>query len=144
MNEGSRTTHEARLRVRYSETDAQRIVNNGVYLAYFEIGRVEWLRNAGFSYAKLERDGYGFVVVRTEIDYRKPAKFDDELTVKTSLLELGRASLSFGYEVLRGDELLTSGKTRHGCINIATGRPVSIPASLGGNKMYQTHNVKTR
>lgn len=146
MSEGNSRTHETRLRVRYSETDAQRIVNNGVYLAYFEVGRVEWLRDAGFSYAKLEREGYGFVVVRAEIDYRKPAHFDDELTIRTTLSELKRASLSFTYEICRDDELLISGRTRHGCINIESGRPVRIPAGLAGDRMAgdQTPNTKTR
>ncbi|WP_119069205.1 acyl-CoA thioesterase [Rubrobacter indicoceani] len=147
MNRGDHRTSETRLRVRYSETDAQRIVNNGVYLAYFEVGRVEWLRNAGFSYAELERDGYGFVVVKAEIEYGKPARFDDELTVRTTLLELRRASLSFAYKVLRGEELLVAGKTRHGCIDIASGRPVRIPAGLGGDRIFGAkdfHETKTR
>ena len=59
--------------------------------------------------------------------YKKPALFDDELTLRTELAELKRASLSFGYGILRGEEVLVTGKTRHGCVALATGRPSRIP-----------------
>lgn len=140
---GKAGTREVRLRVRYSETDAQGIVNNGVYLAYFEVGRVEWLRDSGLSYAAMEAEGYGFVVAGAEINYRKPARFDDELIVRTRLSRLGRASLSFEYEVLRGAEITTTGRTRHGCIDLASGRPVRIPAGLGGgDRAPVAHDTK--
>src|SRR4051812_1550673 len=84
--------HETKLRVRYSETDAQRIVNNASYLSYFEVGRVEWLRAAGFSYREMEKMGYGFVVTEAHAYYKRPAFFDDELTLRTELVELKRAS----------------------------------------------------
>ena len=119
--------HETKLRVRYSETDAQGIVNNASYLFYFEVGRVEWLRAAGLSYKKLEEWGYGFVVVEALARYRKAAFFDDELTVRTELVELRRASLSFGYAVLRDGETLATGHTRHGCVKLASGRPSRVP-----------------
>ncbi|MCA1687658.1 MAG: acyl-CoA thioesterase, partial [Actinobacteria bacterium] len=85
--------HETKLRVRYSETDAQGVVNNANYLSYFEVGRVEWLRAAGFSYRELEKEGYSIVVVEALVRYRKAAFFDDELTLRTELAEMGRASL---------------------------------------------------
>ncbi|MCA1737465.1 MAG: acyl-CoA thioesterase [Actinobacteria bacterium] len=119
--------HETKLRVRYSETDAQRIVNNANYLSYFEVGRVEWLRAGELSYKELEKQGYGFVVVEAHAYYEKPAFFDDELIVRTELAELKRASLSFGYTVLRGEEVLVTGYTRHGCVELTTGKPSRIP-----------------
>ena len=122
--------HEARLRVRYSETDAQRVVNNANNLSYFEVGRVEWLRAAGFSYREMERRGYGFVVVEALVRYRKAAFFDDELTIRTELAEQGRASLRFEYTVLRDGEVLATGYTRHGCIELESGRPSRIPEGL--------------
>ena len=82
--------HETRLRVRYSETDAQGIVNNANYLSYFEVGRVEWLRAAGLSYKELEERGYGFVVVEVRAFYKRAARFDDELGLRTRLAELSR------------------------------------------------------
>ena len=122
--------HEAKLRVRYGETDAQGIVNNADYLSYFEVGRVEWLRAAGLSYRELEKEGYGLVVVEALARYKRPAFFDDELTVRTELIELKRASLSFRYTVLRGDEVLVTGRTLHGCMDLTTGKPRRLPATL--------------
>ena len=122
--------HEAKLRVRYRETDAQGIVNNADYLSYFEVGRVEWLRAAGLSYRELEKEGYGLVVVEALARYKKSAFFDDELTVRTELVELKRASLSFRYTVLRGEEVLVTGHTLHGCVDLTTGKPRRLPAAL--------------
>jgi acyl-CoA thioester hydrolase len=121
------TAHETKLRVRYGETDAQGIVNNSNYLSYFEVGRVEWLRAAGLSYRDMERAGYGFVVVEAHAFYKRAARFDDDLTLKTSLAEFGKASFWFEYEVLRDGEVVATGRTRHGCIEIATGRPSRVP-----------------
>lgn len=122
--------HETKLRVRYSETDAQGVVNNANYLSYFEIGRVEWLRAAGLSYKDLERQGYGFVVVESHAFYRCAARFDDELTLRTELTESKRASLSFGYTILRDEEVVATGSTRHGCVDLSTGRPRRMPPEL--------------
>jgi len=122
--------YETRLRVRYVETDAQGVVNNANYLSYFEVGRVEWLRAAGLSYKELEERGYGFVVVEVLIRYRKAAFFDDELTLRTELVELKRAGLSFGYTVLRDGEVLVTGRTRHGCVELPSGRPSRIPKDV--------------
>ncbi|CAN5617484.1 thioesterase family protein [soil metagenome] len=122
--------HDATLRVRYSETDAQGIVNNAAYLSYFEVGRVEWLRDAGFSYAEFEGRGFGFVAAEALVHYKKAARFDDELTVRTKLAEIGRATLRFEYEILRGEEPITSGHTRHGCVRISDGKAVRIPGDL--------------
>jgi acyl-CoA thioester hydrolase len=115
------------LRVRYSETDAQGIVNNANYLSYFEVGRVDWLRAIGFPYREMEKRGYGFVVIEAHAFYKRPAFFDDELTLRTELVELKHATLSFGYEILRGEEVLVTGQTRHACVELSTGRPSRIP-----------------
>ena len=122
--------HEVSFRVRYSETDAQGIVNNANYLSYFEVGRVEWLRAAGFSYKELEKKGYGFVVVEVRAFYRKAAFFDDEVTLRTELAELQRASLCFSYALLRGEEVVATGYTRHGCIDLSTGKARRMPPEL--------------
>ena len=75
----------------------------------------------------MEKRGYGFVVVEIHAFYKRPAFFDDELMLRTELIELKRASLSFGYEILRGEEVLATGRTRHGCLELATGRPCRVP-----------------
>jgi acyl-CoA thioester hydrolase len=116
--------------VRYAEIDAQGHVNNATYLSYFEVGRVEWLRATGHSYREMERQGRGLVVVEALLHYRRPAFFDDELTLITTLAELGKVSLRFDYEVLRDTEVLVTGHTRHACIDLATGKPVRMPEVL--------------
>jgi acyl-CoA thioester hydrolase len=122
--------HETKLRVRYAEIDAQGHVNNAVYLSYFEVGRVEWLRAAGLSYRELEAQGYGIVVVEVLAHYRRAAFFDDELTLRTELADLSRASMRFEYVVSRDGELLVTGHTRHACVNLATGKPIRVPEEL--------------
>jgi acyl-CoA thioester hydrolase len=78
----------------------------------------------------MERRGRGLVVVEALLNYRRPAFFDDELTLRTTLAELGKVSLRFDYEVLREGDLLVTGHTRHACIDLATGKPVRMPAEL--------------
>ena len=122
--------HETKLRVRYAEIDAQGHVNNAVYLSYFEVGRVEWLRAAGLSYRELEAQGYGIVVVEVLAHYRRAAFFDDELTLRTELADLSRASMRFEYEVSLDGELLVTGHTRHACVDLATGKPIRVPEEV--------------
>ncbi len=122
--------HETKLRVRYAEIDAQGHVNNAVYLSYFEVGRVEWLRAAGLSYRELEAQGYGIVVVEVLAHYRRAAFFDDELTLRTELADLSRASMRFEYVVSRDGELLVTGHTRHACVDLATGKPIRVPEEV--------------
>ena len=75
----------------------------------------------------MERRGRGLVVVEALLNYRRPAFFDDELTLRTTLAELGKVSLRFDYQVLRDGESLVTGHTRHACIDLATGKPVRMP-----------------
>ncbi|HEX2739692.1 MAG TPA: thioesterase family protein [Rubrobacter sp.] len=122
--------YETKIRVRYAEIDAQGHVNNATYLSYFEVGRVEWLRATGQSYREMEDRGRGLVVVEALLHYRRPAFFDDELTLRTDLTDLGKVSLRFEYEVLRDGEVLTTGHTRHACVDLSTGKPVRMPQEL--------------
>ena len=105
-------------------------MNNATYLTYFEVGRVEWLRATGRSYREMERQGRGLVVVEALLHYRRPAFFDEELTLITDLSELGTVSLRFDYDVLRDTEVLVRGHTRHACIDLTTGKPVRMPREL--------------
>ena len=91
---------------------------------------MEWLRATGHSYREMERQGRGLVVVEALLHYRRPAFFDDELTLITNLVELGKVSLRFDYEVLRDGEALVTGHTRHACIDLSTGKPVRMPEEL--------------
>jgi acyl-CoA thioester hydrolase len=84
----------------------------------------------GHSYREMERQGRGLVVVEALLYYRRPAFFDDELTLITNLAELGKVSLRFDYKVLSDGEALVTGHTRHACIDLATGKPVRMPEEL--------------
>lgn len=127
---GSDIVRETVLRVRYSEIDAQGHVNNANYLSYFEVGRVEWLRDAGHSYREMEERGYGFVVVEALVRYRRAAYFDDELTIRTEISTPNRASVRFTYEVLRNGEPVATGHTRHAYVDLASGKPIRMPKDL--------------
>ena len=78
----------------------------------------------------MEGRGYGFVVVEGLVRYRRATLFDHVLTLRTKLAELKRASLSFGYTVLRGAEIVATGRTRRGCVELASGRPLRLPKEL--------------
>jgi acyl-CoA thioester hydrolase len=78
----------------------------------------------------MEKQGHGLVVVEALLHFRRPAFFDDELTLRTHLAELGKASLRFDYEVLKYGELLVTGHTRHACVDLATGKSVRMPKEL--------------
>jgi acyl-CoA thioester hydrolase len=78
----------------------------------------------------MESRGRGLVVVEALLNYRRPAFFDDELTLRTTLADLGRVSLRFDYEVLRDGEPLVTGHTRHACIDLVTGKPVRMLEEL--------------
>ncbi len=105
-------------------------MNNANYLSYFEVARVEWLRATGHSYREMERRGRGLVVVEALVCYRRPAFFDDELTLRTELADLGKVSLRFDYEVLRDGEPIATGHTRHACVNLRSGKPLRMPEEL--------------
>jgi len=110
------TVAEARIRVRYAETDQMGVVYYGNYFTWFEIGRVEWCRAAGFDYRDMERqDGAMLVVAEATCRYRAPARFDDELAIRTFVLRARSRMVSFGYEVRNAasGELLATGETSH-------------------------------
>jgi acyl-CoA thioester hydrolase len=105
------------LRVRFCETDLMGIVHHANHLAYFEAGRVEWLRRRGVTYADWARRGMHLPVVETGIRYKAPALFDEVLTLETRLAQLRSHSLRFEYRLLRGETLLAEGFTRLACVD---------------------------
>jgi acyl-CoA thioester hydrolase len=119
----------AALRVRFCDTDLMGIVHHANYLAYFEIGRVEWLRRRGITYAEWTARGIHLPVVDAAVRYRAPARFDDALVVDVQLVELRAASLRFEYRLERGRELLAEGSTRLACIG-AGYRPQRFPSDV--------------
>ena len=107
---------EARVRVRYAETDQMGVVYHANYLVWFEVGRVEFMRHLGLTYKDMEREEQcGIAVVEATARYRAPAHYDDELIVRTRLTAMRGAVLKFAYEVVRVEDgvLLCEGQTVH-------------------------------
>jgi acyl-CoA thioester hydrolase len=117
--QGVKPVGEARLRVRYAETDQMGVVYHSNYLIWFEVGRVELIRQMGLDYKRMEEEeGCGISVVDVHARYRAPARYDDELVIETRLLAARGAVVKFGYRILRiGDRaLLCEGETMHVCV----------------------------
>jgi acyl-CoA thioester hydrolase len=122
-------SHTIVLRVRYPEVDAMGYLHHSRYLQYFEIGRVELLRSLGHRYADLERRGVFFVVVKAEIRYRAPARYDEELTLTTRLSRATHVRYDHAYDLKRGEILLAEGSTTIACVDRA-GQVQQIPDDL--------------
>lgn len=122
---------DTEIRVRYAETDAQGVVYHANYLVYFEVGRGAWLRAQGIDYNELEAGGHFIVVVEARTRYKAPARYDDVLTIRTTLAEVRNRSLTYHYEVLRGGVVVAEGETAHVCVD-REGKPVRIPPGLLG------------
>jgi len=106
---------ETRLRVRYAETDQMGVVYHSNHFVWFEVGRVELLRQLGFSYRDMEQnDGYFIAVVDARCRYKAPAHYDDEVVVRTWLKNIRESVIHFGYELVHADgTLIAEGETTH-------------------------------
>jgi len=107
---------ETRLRVRYAETDQMGVVYHSNYIIWFEVGRVEMLRDLGFTYREMEQqDGTNFAVVEARCRFKAPALYDDLVIIRTRLVNVRDSLLHFTYEVLRDQDqaLLAEGETIH-------------------------------
>ena len=122
--------HRFELRVRYGDTDQMGFAYYANYLRWFEIGRAEMLRSLGTSYRAIEESGLSLPVVEAWCRYFEPARYDDALAVETGVAELGRASVRFGYRIVRGEAsaVLAIGSTEHAFM-APDGRP-SRPTEL--------------
>lgn len=109
--------HTIQFRVRYQETDAQARVHHANYFTYFEMGRVEQLRAAGYDYRKLEQEGTLLVVHDIGCRYHHPAYYDDILTLCTRTVRVTPARIEHEYEVRRDDFLLAKGHSVMACID---------------------------
>ena len=120
--------YQFEVRVRYAETDQMGMVYHGNYAQYFEMGRVEWLRNTGISYKSMEESGVMLPVVSLSMNYKKPARYDDLLTVKTFLKSQTSVKIEFDYEIYnQNNELLTTGNSVLVFVDIKSGRPTLPP-----------------
>lgn len=124
-------TNEVKLRVRYGETDQMGYVYYGNYAQFFEVGRVEWLRNLGVSYKKLEESGLILPVLKLNVNFLKPAMYDDLLTIITTLKKKPLVKIEFDFEIFNENrELLTTGYTSLAFINKQNNKPTKAPQSL--------------
>jgi acyl-CoA thioester hydrolase len=122
-------SHEIEIRVRYQETDGQGRVHHANFITYFEQGRTELLRASGRSYRDLEQEGTMLVVAELEIEYFRPARYDDLLRIRTDTTSIRGARIEHTYHVFLGDELLVRGRSVVACIG-SDGRPRRVPESL--------------
>ena len=115
-------------RVRYSETDQMGFVYHGNYAQYLEMGRIEWLRELGISYKKMEETGIMLPVISLNTNYFKPAKYDDLLTLKTTLSKTPSVKIKFDYEIHNEkNELLTTASVTLAFMNSQTRKPTRAP-----------------
>jgi acyl-CoA thioester hydrolase len=119
----------AQVVVRYAETDMMGVVYHGNYLPWFEIGRTTLLKQQGISYRQLEADGYSLPVLEVTAKFRRPARYDDVLTIVTTMREKPSLRIRLDYEVFNEDLLLATGQTSHAFID-RNGRPVRPPPNF--------------
>jgi acyl-CoA thioester hydrolase len=117
------------MRVRFFETDLMGIAHHAAYLTYVEAARVEYLRRRGADYRAFVDSGYHMPVIEPHLEYTRPARFADELTLEVRLGALTRVTLRFDYRVLRGDELLCTGHTTLACVDNEH-RPRRLPEGV--------------
>ncbi|MFC2171256.1 acyl-CoA thioesterase [Acidobacteriota bacterium] len=115
-------------RVRYADTDRMGVAYYATYLVWFEIGRAEFMRELGYTYKRCEEDGLILPVIKAEVQYHRPARYDDELRISTWLSDMGRVKVQFYYEITNGadDTLVASGSTEHAAL-APSGKPIRIP-----------------
>lgn len=121
--------HTISIRVRYTEVDAMGYLHHSRFLQYFEMGRIEFLRAMGFSYADLEREGVFFVVTKAEIRFKAPARYDEELTLTTRVERQTHVRFDHAYELRRGNLVLAEATTTIACVG-RDGKLRAMPEAL--------------
>jgi acyl-CoA thioester hydrolase len=121
---------KTKIRVRYGETDRMGYCYYGNYAQFFEVARVEALRELGFSYKKLEDDGILLPVSEFSVKYLRPAYYDDELTIHTKIESIDGVKLNFYFETYKDDKLLNTSKVQLVFVDAKTGRPTRPPKEL--------------
>ena len=130
---------DSTIRVRYAETDQMGVVYHANYFVWFEVGRVDLCRHLGFEYKRMEEEDDSFIVVaQASCRYKRPAYFDDLLTVRTRVASAQRRTIRFAYEILNqaSNELIATGETVH-VICDHEGRPKSLPEKY--RKYFPAH-----
>ena len=120
------------IRVRFADTDLQRIVFNGNYLTYYDVAWTEYFRELGLEYDAMIESGLDTVLARTTIEFKSPARFDEILEVYTRVSRIGNSSIDFDFEIYRrgDDRLISSAKSLYVCIDPETLKPIPVPDDL--------------
>lgn len=119
------------VRVYYEDTDAGGVVYHSQYLNFMERARTEWLRGLGFAQAVLrQNEQVLFVVHSMQIQFKKPARLDDDLNVVSQLIEMGRGSFSCRQQIMRDDMILLEAQVKVACVDADTFKPTGIPARI--------------
>jgi len=119
-------------RARYAETDAMGVVHHAAYLPWLEVGRVNLLREAGMPYTEIEARGFLIVLSDVHVRYRSPARFDDLVTVESTLTQAKRRQVSFGYRVILSESgvVLIEAETHHIVVSRSTMRATQLPDDI--------------
>jgi acyl-CoA thioester hydrolase len=120
---------ETTIRVRYAETDRMGLLHHANYLVYFEQARTELLRSMGLAYRDIEDQGFLLVLTKVEVRYKRPAHYDDLLTIRTFVVRTTAVRIDHRYEVLRDGVLVAEGSTTLACVD-RDGRPQALPDAL--------------
>jgi acyl-CoA thioester hydrolase len=120
-------TYDAMIRVRYAETDQMGVVYPGNYYTWFEVGRSEFFESLGYTYKRLEEEGIILPVIESSCQYIQPAKYYDEIIIRTKIDSLKGIRLTFNYEIIRKEDetVLAKGKTIHAFVDKSL-KPVRI------------------
>ena len=115
------------IKVRYCETDQMGLVHHGSYINYFEEARIAWISNLGFSYSEMEKSGIILPVSKLNVNYLRPAYFDDDLLISVEITELPTSRLIFNYTIKKEEEVIVTGTTVLAFLNKETKKPVKCP-----------------
>ncbi len=127
------TLRRTRVRVRYAETDRMGVVYYANYFVWFEVGRTDWLRQTGWTYREMERDGVSLPVIEAQCEYRQPARYDDQIEIATSGTLVTPVRVRFDYALSRAgdDTAIAAGHTVHAAVD-PDGRPCRLPDRVRG------------
>jgi len=129
MDVATPESDEITVRVRYAETDRMGLLHHANYFVYFEMGRTELLRKRGMTYRDMEDAGHLLVIVDLGCKYKRPAYYDDVLTLRTTVERVTHVKIVHKYEMLRDGKLLAEGHSTLACVD-REGRPQALPESL--------------
>ena len=122
-------SHETTVRVRYAETDRMGLLHHANYIVYFELARTEMLRSKGVSYREVEDSGHFLVIIDLGCKFKKPAYYDDLLTIRTTVARVTHVKIVHEYRVFRDGELLAEGHSTLACVD-REGKPQALPTIL--------------